>query len=130
MVAGFLKLITIKPSFFCFDLVLRHCGLVIHISLATKGSTLLTWLASRDQMSDTWHTLVMELRKLSGKKRAPRLSVCATDASRCMAVVQICLVGSSAPDGRWEVVRGSSAPPSVTAPSVLRVTAFGGGCVG
>ena len=31
---------------------------------------------------------VLELRKLNGKKRVPRLSVRAKDASRCSAVIQ------------------------------------------
>ena len=40
---------------------------------------------------------VLELRKLNGKRRVPRLSVCARDASRCSAVI-LPLVERS---GRW-----------------------------
>ena len=60
------------------------------------------------------HARVMELRKLNGKKRVPRLSVRATDASRCMAVVQML---SRRPDGRWEAAR--------TCPTLVPVLSLG-----
>ena len=51
---------------------------------------------------------VLELRKLNGKRRVPRLSVRASDASHCMAVV-LPLVNTA---GRWAPDR-TQAPPTL-----------------
>ena len=52
---------------------------------------------------------ILELRKLNGKRRVPRLSVKAADASRCMAVV-LPLIKTS---GQWAPDR-TKAPPVLT----------------
>ena len=56
---------------------------------------------------------VLELRKLNGSRRVPRLSVRASDASSCSAVV----VPLVARDGRWA--------PSASAPLLVPVLSLG-----
>ena len=63
------------------------------------------------------YACVLELRKLNGNRRVPRLSVRAADASHCMSVV-LPLVEAS--PGRWVADRTKAPPALVTLLSLAR----------
>ena len=71
------------------------------------------------------YACVLELRKLNGKRRVPRLSVRANDASRCSAVI-LPLVERG---GRWVADRSVARPVLVPLLSLGRqvVASEGGG---